>query len=220
MVLKRASSVSIGICSNMLKAEGMLFLNFGKQIFDGSFLSILKDHATAITDEICLQLDRLNLFYRNSPNAEMMTSRRAKAKIIEYENQYNFKYKEVSSRCFGRLDIRYKLDSHPFTSPLLAQHNIIIPIVKNLIGDDMELRYTGLVVSFPGSSTQPWHADGPHLFGSCSHQTPCHALNVFIPLTDISDTMGPTEFIPKSHLQDELHTYSAFYDSLNDSEGR
>ena len=31
-------------------------------------------------------------------------------------------------------------------------------------------------------------------------QLPPHALNIFIPLTDISPELGPTEFLPKSHL--------------------
>jgi ectoine hydroxylase-related dioxygenase (phytanoyl-CoA dioxygenase family) len=50
-----------------------------------------------------------------------------------------------------------------------------------------------------GSLNQPFHGDGPHLFGA-SLQLPTHALNVFIPLDDITDAMGPTEFFPASHL--------------------
>lgn len=55
----------------------------------------------------------------------------------------------------------------------------------------------GLIYSFPGSADQSFHGDGPHLYNT---QLPPHAINIFIPLTDITPELGPTEFIPKSHL--------------------
>lgn len=41
------------------------------------------------------------------------------------------------------------------------------------------------------------HGDGPHLWSS--KQIPIHAVNIFIPLVDITEELGPTEFIPGSH---------------------
>ena len=49
------------------------------------------------------------------------------------------------------------------------------------------------------SLDQPWHGDGPHLFGR-SLQCPIHAVNVFIPLCDVTEDIGPTEFIPGSNI--------------------
>ena len=43
---------------------------------------------------------------------------------------------------------------------------------------------------------QPFHSDGPHLH---KNYLPCHALNVFVPLSDLRLANGPTEFIPESH---------------------
>ena len=63
-------------------------------------------------------------------------------------------------------------------------------------------RYVGLVLSLPGSADQPWHADGPHLFGAraASPQLPAHALNVFVPLSHVTPELGPTQLVPTSHL--------------------
>ena len=72
-------------------------------------------------------------------------------------------------------------------------------LVNSILGEDAVLKYSGLIASFPGSTNQPWHGDGPHLFGR-KMQCPIHAVNLFIPLTDISDELGPTEFLPESHL--------------------
>jgi hypothetical protein len=122
------------------------------------------------------------------------------------------------------------------------------------------------MLSFPGSATQPWHSDGPHIrgCGEAAHRVgygmagapepdakfnpngfhagkeaaaanaaapgrkdkgsvvpgtpaddeeaeaegapgvqpfyaPVHALNVFVPLVDLSEDRGPTEFVPGSH---------------------
>jgi hypothetical protein len=45
---------------------------------------------------------------------------------------------------------------------------------------------------------QNWHMDGDHLSETVQH--PTHCLNVFVPLVDMSDVMGPTELLPKSHI--------------------
>ena len=69
------------------------------------------------------------------------------------------------------------------------------------------------MLSFPGSTNQPWHQDGPHIagsggnagsggtaFGDGSFVAPLHAVNVFVPLIDITSQNGGTEFIAKTHL--------------------
>ena len=42
-----------------------------------------------------------------------------------------------------------------------------------------------------------WHVDGDHL--SRERHLPCHAMNVFVALDDITSVMGPTELRPASH---------------------
>ena len=51
-------------------------------------------------------------------------------------------------------------------------------------------------MSFPGSTEQQWHVDGDHL--SRERHLPCHAMNVFVALNDITVEMGPTELRPAS----------------------
>ena len=43
---------------------------------------------------------------------------------------------------------------------------------------------------------QAWHVDGPHL--SADKYLPCHCLNIFIPLVDMTTELGPTELRPAS----------------------
>ena len=74
-------------------------------------------------------------------------------------------------------------------------------------GTDATLTHCGCMLSFPGSATQPWHSDGPHIRGSdvpragsdLPFVSPPHALNVFVPLVDLTPNNGPTEYVPGSH---------------------
>ena len=57
---------------------------------------------------------------------------------------------------------------------------------------------TSLIVSTPGAADQSWHADGDHW--NLDRHEPCHCLNVFIPLLNITSTqLGPTDLVPTSH---------------------
>ena len=58
------------------------------------------------------------------------------------------------------------------------------------------------VLSLPDSPGQKWHSDGDHM--SNIHQLPAHCLNVFVPLCDMTPALGPTEFVPGSHIQYDI----------------
>jgi Phytanoyl-CoA dioxygenase (PhyH) len=79
-----------------------------------------------------------------------------------------------------------------------------MPIVKEILGKDVVLIHKGIFLSMPGSSKQVYHQDGPHL--TTQYQKPCHAINVFVPLIDLTLDNGPTEFCLGSHMlgYDEL----------------
>jgi Phytanoyl-CoA dioxygenase (PhyH) len=70
--------------------------------------------------------------------------------------------------------------------------------VRNDDDDPYYLSNMSLVVSTPGSPAQAWHADGGHL--SLQQHLPCHCLNAFIPLHDITTALGPTELRPGTHV--------------------
>lgn len=64
------------------------------------------------------------------------------------------------------------------------------PLVAQLLGNDAEHSFSGVVFSEPGSPAQKWHIDSPHL--DARHR-PAHAVNVLLALHDIPLAMGPTE---------------------------
>ena len=69
----------------------------------------------------------------------------------------------------------------------------------SLICERSALRHTPLAL-------QAWHADGPPLFSSEAARNgsmPAHALNIFIPLVDLDETSGSTQFALGTHTETE-----------------
>ena len=59
------------------------------------------------------------------------------------------------------------------------------------------------------SLTLTRHADGPHMpGGDPSFVAPLHAVNVFVPLVDLTPANGPTEFTPGSHFDFDVEAAS------------
>jgi hypothetical protein len=73
-----------------------------------------------------------------------------------------------------------------------------MPVIRQILGNDATLVHKGSFLSLPGSDAQVYHQDGPHL--TTKYQRPCHAVNVFIPLVDLHDKNGPTEFCVGTHI--------------------
>ena len=73
-----------------------------------------------------------------------------------------------------------------------------LPLVRSLVGRDAALAHAGVIVALPDSAGQKWHSDGDHLHADLV--LPAHALNVFVPLVDVSLANGATEFVPRTHL--------------------
>lgn len=73
-------------------------------------------------------------------------------------------------------------------------------MVNAILGDDCVLGNTGVMLSLPGSGTQPWHSDGDHVVKK-EHALP-HCLNVFVPLVSITKANGGTEMVPETHFID------------------
>ena len=97
---------------------------------------------------------------------------------------------EIATRMKGAF-----ADPNVFANPLLR--NFLAP----LLGETMRLSGMTVVVSYPGSDRQHIHRDHPLLFGACeeSCKLPTYAINVTIPLIDVSAEMGPTGFWLGSH---------------------
>ena len=70
------------------------------------------------------------------------------------------------------------------------------PLIAAVLGEDAEHSFSGVVYSDPGSPSQCWHIDSPHL---TEDHLPAHALNVMIAIHDMPLSMGPTELAKGSH---------------------
>ena len=114
---------------------------------------------------------------------------------------------EIKMRSSGRYDLQLpELRTEPFR--FLFDDAPWMPLVRSLLGADCVLTHFGCMLSFPGSSTQPWHADGPHIpsGGDPNFVAPPHALNVFVPLVNLTTANGPTELVPGSHCDYDIRT--------------
>ena len=70
------------------------------------------------------------------------------------------------------------------------------PVVADVLGEDAEVIFQGVVSSEPSSPDQEWHIDSPH---TDTEHGPANILNVLIALEDIPMEMGPTELAKGSH---------------------
>lgn len=71
-------------------------------------------------------------------------------------------------------------------------------------GNGWRLLGRSVVMALPGAEEQQWHVDGAHV--DVAAHRPCHVLNVFFPLVDITRENGPTEVRTQ-----QLHVYNLPY---------
>ena len=89
------------------------------------------------------------------------------------------------------------------TSPWAALLAAVDPIVRPVLcrstelfpdGDDsIRVEAVGCVLSLPGAPEQSWHPDSPDEVG---------LVNVFVPLLDLTESLGPTALGVRSHRHD------------------
>jgi hypothetical protein len=108
-------------------------------------------------------------------------------------------FREIVMRSPGRYEISLLYSTAPDCLESLKQ--ILSPIVPPLLEatdwNEVSICNLSLVISTPGSSEQGWHADGGHV--NLQKHLPCHVMNVFVPLHDLTFAMGPTEIRPGTH---------------------
>lgn len=104
-------------------------------------------------------------------------------------------FKEIVQRHENRYEMPYRMTE--IGSLMYADTPIIKRMVSSILGAEYHIPNVSLVLSDSGAMDQGWHADGPHM--SVEEVLPCHCLNVFIPLVDVTAANGPTSFRPESH---------------------
>ena len=113
-------------------------------------------------------------------------------------------FQEIVMRSPGRYElsmIRSELSGYkiPTIQPLLDELSEVIPPMLHVKSmEDVNVDYS-MIVSTAKATAQGWHSDGDHF--RLDQHMPCHVLNVFIPLVDITEAKGPTELFPSSHFR-------------------
>lgn len=124
----------------------------------------------------------------------------------------------------GRLDQRLIVATDQGDSMLIQDHQVLAPslivgLLASLLGDGAELKSGHAIHSLAGAwhatgrEPQHWHRDAGLLFEKDNHfhvknahdraagaHLPPYAINVFVPLEDLTEQNGPTEFTLGSHL--------------------
>jgi len=120
-------------------------------------------------------------------------------------------FKEIASRGNERFDLLLQSSSSSKIREIVESRVVehISPVVESILGSDEVDFDLSVVYSKPGAPDQGWHADGDHQKGAADikwnfdgwkdHLADAYALCLFIPLIDLDDETGYTQFWPASH---------------------
>lgn len=116
-------------------------------------------------------------------------------------------FAEIMARDKNRFDFRIDIEEGPWKT-LGQEKGDWLPYIEAILGQASELTRAGCVLSMPGTGLQYWHSDGVHSgeTADCDSDVaaPCHALCVFLPLIDLTEHTGYTEFWAGSHKYGKL----------------
>lgn len=128
-------------------------------------------------------------------------------------------FREIASRGSERFDLRL---TDSVVGSFVEEHILGHPRVKALLlktlGSLEEIDFDiSVVYSRPGATHQGWHADGDHQKGAKdagweeegwkTHLAYAYAVCLFVPLIDLNDEVGYTQFWPGSHRNRDLHGF-------------
>ena len=142
-----------------------------------------------------------------------------------------FAFKEVASRGNHRFDLLLDIDHNDAQiEPVLDMLTNIshkapwMYIVKSLLSNrqkDEDILYNvevSVVYSRPGAPHQDWHADGPHIrMAQESRESITYGVCVFVPIVDLNDKTGCTQFWMGSHNDKGLIGFGAAAEIIGES---
>lgn len=149
------------------------------------------------TQRWCLNQQQIDQCHNACMEHYETVMRTVKARELSRELEDGFDVLRERGR--GRFDMELPVfDSPDFDFLHDFKKTPWMPVVHAILGDDVVLIHKGCFVSLPGAGSQEYHQDGVHL--TTQTQRPCHAINVFVPLVDLTSRNGPTEFCLGSHV--------------------
>jgi len=90
----------------------------------------------------------------------------------------------------------------PFMQPAVYAAARVLPVVRELLGEDCVIQSIGAVCAYPGAEAQHVHRDHPELYseaGGLNAFLPPFALHVVVPLVDLDEETGTTALWEGSH---------------------
>lgn len=163
----------------------------------GSSDNSAKEPSFPVSSPYCLNEAQIKLCKEACMEHFEAVMRTVKAKDLTRELVDGFDVLRERGR--GRYDMElpaFDLEDFSFLTDI--QKAPWMPIVRRVLGEEVVLIHKGCFLSLPGASHQNYHQDGTHLHPNS--QRPCHAVNVFVPLVDMTNELGPTEFCLGSHI--------------------
>ena len=205
LVLAERTTEEAGIqkVKDYFGSQGFVLLkNFFRDERQHKLLRELKKSSNILFHDIfeALYLKGYTKFPEHSRTWVDESSQQTKRQFAIAEGRQNG-FHEIVMRNPGRYEIRWdpEIVGGASIQPLVDQLKGIIPSLFNKEFADMSQLnlHISLIMATTDSTEQTFHADGEHL-DLAQHQ-PVHCLNVFVPLVDVPDNRGPTEFYPASH---------------------
>lgn len=134
---------------------------------------------------------------------DYLTQREA-GEISEATSGKEAKDKHTFARQRGKKRFEVKAPvAPPFTDDRLVANPLVLTIVRLLMGSGVEIDTLSQVSALPGAEDQNWHSDVMPLFfepeSSDQGHHPPAGLVMVVPLRNITEEMGPTEFQTGSH---------------------
>lgn len=133
-------------------------------------------------------------------SVKAMTSGRMASVDVSADGEATFERADMAKRSEGRYEFFNPLEA-PFSSPAVIENAFVMPIVRRAMGPRVEIDTFSTVTSQPGAPVQHWHQDAGPLFPKAGMHLPAHGVVSFVPVESVTSTMGPTEFVPGSHVQ-------------------
>eukprot|EP00054_Salpingoeca_dolichothecata_P016516 m.96914 g.96914 ORF g.96914 m.96914 type:complete len:490 (-) comp22008_c0_seq3:18-1487(-) len=110
---------------------------------------------------------------------------------------------EAAERAIMRYEVKFPI-REPYVRPDFTANRFLLSFVKLLLTNKIEIDTFSHVTSLPGAPDQEWHNDVDSLFSRVvvteEKALPPQALVVVVPLVDMTQKVGPTEFMCGSHL--------------------